>query len=89
MTGEHLPADTIAELKIRFQSQAEADLTKDSIMADAKSVLAALEAAGLKLTTDNLAPLVGELINLGVSAAQKGISDLSKKAGVADPTQAQ
>lgn len=53
---------------------------------NAKAVLSALESAGLKLTTDNLAPLLGELVNLGVAAAHKGISDLSHKAGVADPT---
>lgn len=53
---------------------------------NAKDLLSAIESAGLKLTTDNLAPLLSELVDLGVAAATKGISDLSKKAGVADVT---
>lgn len=56
---------------------------------DIKAVLSALESAGLKITTDNVAPLVGELVNLGMAAAQKGISNLSHKAGVQDVTKAQ
>lgn len=56
---------------------------------DIKAILSALEGAGLKLTTQNLAPLIGQLVDLGVAAAEKGISDLSHKAGVQDVTKAQ
>lgn len=56
---------------------------------DIKAFLQALEQAGLKITTDKVAPLVGQLINLGLECAQKGESTLSHKAGVQDVTQAQ
>lgn len=54
---------------------------------DIKVVLAALEDKGIQLTTQNIVPLVGQLIELGQAAAEKGISNLSKKAGVKDVTQ--
>lgn len=56
---------------------------------DIKAILSVLEEAGLKITTTNVAPLVGQLVELGVAAAEKGISDLSHKAGVQDVTKAQ
>lgn len=56
---------------------------------DIKAILSALEEAGLKVTTTNVVPLVSQLVELGVAAAEKGISDLSHKAGVKDVTKAQ
>lgn len=56
---------------------------------DIKAFLKAAEDAGLKLTTENIAPLIGQLATLGLECAKKGVSTLSHKAGVADVTEAQ
>lgn len=82
-----LPDDAVATLRSYFATTQVAD-TRETFM-DIKSLLLAAEEAGLKITTENVAPLVGQLINLGIEAAQKGIKDLSHKAGVADVTQGQ
>lgn len=56
---------------------------------DVKAFLKAIEDAGLKLATDEVAPLTKQLIDLGLECAKKGVSTLSHKAGVADVTEAQ
>lgn len=53
---------------------------------DIKAILKLLADGGIKITTQNVAPLVSQLVELGVAAAEKGISDLSHKAGVKDVT---
>ena len=80
-----LPDDTTEQLRLHFDSISESKQQENSM--DIKVVLAALEDKGIQLTTQNIVPLVGQLIELGQAAAEKGISNLSKKAGVKDVTQ--
>lgn len=82
-----LPAETVYTLRLHFASISDASSKENSM--DIKAILQALEGAGIQITTQNVAPLVGQLVQLGVAAAEKGISDLSHKAGVQDVTKAQ
>lgn len=81
----YLPGDTAEQLRLHFDSISEPRQQENSM--DIKAVLSALETAGIKITTENVVPLIGQLTELGMAAAEKGISDLSKKAGVKDVTQ--